>query len=532
TPDIISDLGASVISEDSLAAYLDVIHLQIIPQWAYPNRILNAAQWVANQDYNVTFVQLNSFGCGPDAVLVDEVTDILRASGKSNTVIRIDEINSTGSILLRVRSLMESYKVMNLKERPVRHERQTVKPFGVEDKNRTILAPYFAEGYSDIIPVLFEMSGYKLVNLPRPDKRSVEWGLRYANNEICYPATIVIGDMIKALKEGDYDPLKIAFAITQTGGQCRASSYLALMKKALISAGHPEIPIVSVGTAGKTINSQPGFHIDWMRLLPVILPSAMFLDSLLRFYYILAAREIHKGQAASFKDKYLGLIKEEIPYNQPKKIYELMAKMVAEADTIEVHNRKVPRIGIVGEIYVKYNKFGHRFISDKLIEEGVEVVFPPILEFFTQELVNIRKNWDMHLSHKKFSTWVLLKYFNYYIENAISKSKKILEKSKYPFVFESIKQIADDAEQTLSLSNQFGEGWLISAEIASFAKQGIKNIISVQPFGCIANQIISKGIEKKLKKQYPDINLLFLDYDDGASDVNITNRLYFMLKNL
>ena len=532
TPDIISDLGASVISEDSLAAYLDVIHLQIIPQWAYPNRILNAAQWVANQDYNVTFVQLNSFGCGPDAVLVDEVTDILRASGKSNTVIRIDEINSTGSILLRVRSLMESYKVMNLKERPVRHERQTVKPFGVEDKNRTILAPYFAEGYSDIIPVLFEMSGYKLVNLPRPDKRSVEWGLRYANNEICYPATIVIGDMIKALKEGDYDPLKIAFAITQTGGQCRASSYLALMKKALISAGHPEIPIVSVGTAGKTINSQPGFHIDWMRLLPVILPSAMFLDSLLRFYYILAAREIHKGQAASFKEKYLGLIKEEIPYNQPKKIYELMAKMVAEADTIEVHDRKVPRIGIVGEIYVKYNKFGHRFISDKLIEEGVEVVFPPILEFFTQELVNIRKNWDMHLSHKKFSTWVLLKYFNYYIENAISKSKKILEKSKYPFVFESIKQIADDAEQTLSLSNQFGEGWLISAEIASFAKQGIKNIISVQPFGCIANQIISKGIEKKLKKQYPDINLLFLDYDDGASDVNITNRLYFMLKNL
>jgi predicted nucleotide-binding protein (sugar kinase/HSP70/actin superfamily) len=269
-----------------------------------------------------------------------------------------------------------------------------------------------------------------------------------------------------------------------------------------------------------------------MRLLPVILPSAMFLDSLLRFYYILAAREIHKGQAASFKEKYLGLIKEEIPYNQPKKIYELMAKMVAEADTIEVHNRPVPRIGIVGEIYVKYNKFGHRFISDKLIEEGVEVVFPPILEFFTQELVNIRKNWDMHLSHKKFSTWVLLKYFNYYIENAISKSKKILEKSKYPFVFESIKQIADDAEQTLSLSNQFGEGWLISAEIASFAKQGIKNIISVQPFGCIANQIISKGIEKKLKKQYPDINLLFLDYDDGASDVNITNRLYFMLKNL
>ena len=210
-----------------------------------------------------------------------------------------------------------------------------------------------------------------------------------------------------------------------------------------------------------------------------------------------------------------------------------MAQMVDEANSIEIfEDKKIPKIGIVGEIYVKYNKFGHRFISDKLVEEGVEVVFPPILEFFTQEIVNVKKNWEMNLTHHKFSSWVLVEFFNIYINNAISKSEKILKKSKFPFVFESIKQIAEDAEKTLSLANQFGEGWLISAEISSFAKQGINNIISVQPFGCIANQIISKGIEKNLKKKYPNLNLLFLDYDDGASDVNITNRLYFMLKNL
>ena len=532
TPDIISDLGASVISEDSLAAYLDVMDLQVIPQWAYPNRILNAAQWVAQQDHNITFVQLNSFGCGPDAVLVDEVTDILRAAGKSNTVIRIDEISSTGSILLRLRSLMESYKVMDLRNRPARHERAKVKPFGSEDRSRTILAPYFAEGYSDILPKFFEMAGYNLVNLPKPDKRSVEWGLRYANNEICYPATIVIGDMIKALKEGQYDRHKIAFAITQTGGQCRASSYLALMKKALISAGYPDIPIIAVGTAGKTINSQPGFQVNWMKLLPTMLPTVIFTDTLLRLYYILAVRERRKGDALAFKEKYMELLKEEVPYNQPKKIYELMSQMVDAANHIEVYDRDVPKIGIVGEIYVKYNKFGHRFISDKLVEEGVEVVFPPILEFFTQEIVNVRKNWEMNLSHRKFSVWVLLKFFKYYINNAVSKAQKIMEKSKYKVAFENIKDVAHEAEDILSLSNQFGEGWLISAEISSFARQGIKNVISVQPFGCIANQIISKGIEKKLRKKHPDLNLLFLDYDDGASDVNITNRLYFMLKNL
>lgn len=532
TPDIIADLGASVISEDSLTTYLDAMELQVIPQWAYPNRILNAAQWVAQQDQNITFVQLNSFGCGPDAVLVDEVTDILRAAGKSNTVIRIDEINSTGSILLRIRSLMESYKVMDLKNRPARREREKVRPFASEDRKRTILAPHFADGYSEVLEVLFQMSGYNYQTLPVPDKRSVEWGLRYANNEICYPATIVIGDMIKAIKEGQYDRHKIAFAITQTGGQCRASSYLALMKKALISAGYPDIPIVSIGTAGKTINEQPGFEINWMKLMPTVLPSAIFTDTLLRFYYILAVREKNKGETLRFKEKYMALLKAEMPYRQPKKIYELMAQMVDEANNIETIEKDVAKIGIVGEIYVKYNKFGHRFISDKLVEEGVEVVFPPILEFFTQEIVNVKKNWEMNLSHRKFSVWVLLKFFKHYINNAISKSQKILAKSKYPFVFENIKQIAEDAGETLSLSNQFGEGWLISAEISSFAKQGIKNVISVQPFGCIANQIISKGIEKNLRKKYPDLNLLFLDYDDGASDVNITNRLYFMIKNM
>ena len=532
TPDIIADLGASVISEDSLSAYLDIMDLQIIPQWAYPNRILNAAQWVAEQDQNITLVQLNSFGCGPDAVLVDEVTDILRAAGKTNTIVRIDEINSTGSILLRIRSLMESFKVMDLNNRPSKHKRKTVKPFSNEDKHRTILAPYFAEGYSDILPVFFQMSGYNLVNLPKPDKRSVEWGLRYANNEICYPATIVIGDMIKAIKEGQYDRNKIAFAITQTGGQCRASSYLALMKKALISAGYSDIPIITVGTAGKTINQQPGFYINWMKFLPVLVPVTIYTDTLLRLYHILIVREKNKGETLSFKDKYIKLLQEEVPYRQPKKIYELLEKMILEANSIETIEKEIPKIGIVGEIYVKYNKFGNRFISDKLIEEGVEVVFPPILEFFTQEIVNVKKNWDMNLTHHKFSSWVLVEFFNIYINNAISKAEKILKKSKYPFVFESIKQIAEDAEQTLSLSNQFGEGWLISAEISSFAKQGINNVISVQPFGCIANQVISKGIEKNLKKKYPNLNLLFLDYDDGASDVNITNRLYFMLKTL
>jgi len=511
---------------------LIVKDLEVITQWSYPNRIMNAAQWVAKQKANIQFVQINSFGCGPDAILIDECNEILKHSSKTHTLIRVDEITSTGSVRLRLRSLVESLKLQDDTIKLQTIKRTKVKTFEIEDKRRTILAPYFADFYSDLIPELFGAAGYKLINLPKPNKESVNYGLKYSNNEICYPATIVVGDVIKAINSGQYDRNDIAFGITQTGGQCRATTYLSLIKKALVSAGYEDIPVISVGTSGKTINSQPGFQIDWLKMLPITIAGMLFVDSLSKMFYASVINEVEKGKSKQIKENYIELAKKIVLKKDVTGIFNLLKQAVIEYNNLEYTNIKHPQIAIVGEIYVKYSSFGHGFISDWLIEQGVEVVFPPMLEFFTQEFVNIKVNQEAGLTDKSFKTNAIAFLFEKYINRYIAKANNILKSYKYFKPFHNIHHVAQNAEGIVSMVNQFGEGWLIPAEIGSFAKEGINNVVSVQPFGCIANQIISKGVEKRIKDIYPDMNLLFLDFDDGASEVNVLNRLHFMLTNL
>jgi len=532
TPDVLSDLGVDVITEDIVPNTLNVNDLDIISQWSYPNRIMNAAQWVAKQGKNVQFIQMNSFGCGPDAILIDECNEILKLAGKSHTLIRVDEITSTGSVRLRLRSLIESLKLQDKNYFTDKKEKISVKNFELEDRRRTILVPYFADFYSDLIPELFGVAGYKVVNLPKPDKESVNYGLKYSNNEICYPATIVVGDVIKAIDSGKYNRDEVAFGVTQTGGQCRATTYLSLIKKALISAGYSDIPVVTVGTSGKTINSQPGFEINWLKILPLTLAAMLFTDSLSKIYYSSVVREVEKGISNYLREKYLLKAKKAVSEKDITGLFDLLVQAINDFNKIEVNDNKYPQIAIVGEIYVKFNTFGHGYISDWLVQNGVEVIFPPLLEFFTQEFVNIKVNQDKLLTEKSLKLNSIMFFFEKYVNRYISKTNKILKKYRYYTPFHNIHHIADNAVDILSLVNQFGEGWLIPAEIATYAKEGINNVVSVQPFGCIANQIISKGVEKRIKDLYPKMNLLFLDFDDGASEVNVLNRLHFMVTNL
>jgi len=531
TPHILADMGVDVITEDAIPDSLSINELQVISQWNYPNRILNAAEWVSKQGTNFQFIQLNSFGCGPDAILIDECKSILKANGKAHTVLRVDEITSNGSIRLRIRSLIESLKLRSDVSMAIPKERKTVRTFEIEDRRRTIIAPYFGEIYGDFIPSLFKAAGYKVVNLPKPDKKSVEYGLQYANNEICYPATIVVGDVIKAIKEGGYNRNEIAVGITQTGGQCRATTYLSLIKKALITAGYEDIPVVSVGTAGKTVNSQPGFEINWLKMLPITLVGMLFADSLAKLYFATVPREINKGDADNIRIRYTEAANELIENKKVGEVFSLLKKAVTAFNKIEISDKKIHQIAIVGEIYVKYNSFGHHNMSQWLIEQKVEVVFPPLLEFFTQEFVNIKVNQKAGLQDTKFTTNLLVYLFEKYANRYINRTNKILKDFRFTAYFHDVHYIANKAEEILSLTNQFGEGWLIPAEIAGFSEDGINNVVSVQPFGCIANQVVSKGVEKKIKNMYPNMNLLFLDFDDGASDVNILNRLHFMINN-
>lgn len=528
--DILSDLGVCVINEE-IASEMESSALRseyfTIGQWAYPNRVLQSATWAAKQDYPVFYVQMNSFGCGPDAIIVDEVKDLLKRYNKSYTLIRIDEIASTGSIKLRLRSLVESIKLKQESDAAIK-EFVSTKPFNVEDKQRTILAPWFSDFLSPYIPVVASKMGYKIINLPKPSKQTLDVGLKVMNNEVCYPALVIVGDLLAAVQSGEYNRDEIALGITQTGGQCRATNYISLIKRSLVNAGFEDIPVVAFATGAGTINAQPGFDFDYKKVIFPVLHGIFFGDALSRLFYGTVSRELIPGQSEALKEKYLAKSCQYMHENRHKEFKALLAEAVAEFNAVPCTDKEIQTIGIIGEIYVKYNSFGNYGIIDWLIGQGIEVSVPPITNFLMQNFVNDEALQAQFIEPKKGLN-IKSRIIEMFINRYIDQYEKVLTKFVRYRPVETAREEAHLASQTVNLLNQYGEGWLIPGEIAGYAKQGITDIVCIQPFGCIANHVVGKGIEKKIKKQYPDINLLFLDFDYGTSQVNVHNRLHFML---
>lgn len=547
--EMISDFGVDVINEDIVRSE-ELEHIEgrahSTNQWVYSNRILKAAHWTAQAPTHVHFVQLTSFGCGPDAFMNDEIGDTLRRSGKSHTLLKVDDINNLGSLRLRIRSLVESLAYRRLpalheetervKEQPVTFAKKAPPPlttpaFTLEDRRRTILAPFFSEVYSPLIPSALGLMGYKVETLPPADEKSIDYGLKYANNEVCYPATLVVGDIIRALKSGRYHPDDIAIGITQTGGQCRASSYLGLIKKAMINAGYENIPVVSVGTTiGAASNDQPGFELNFKGNIRLITIAVLFADCIGQMYHAAAPREPEKGNAARLRDNYMMKAARCVSECDTGGLYQLLHEAVKDFNAISDAAKIVPKIGIVGEIYVKYNSIGNKNIIEWLIEQSIEPVVAPLSSFFLQELPNMRANVAQNLKHAgKFPFVDKLIYgaVRYYQK----KLDRIASKFRHYLPFPNIYHEARQAQRVINLAGQYGEGWLIPAEFISFAQSNITNAVSLQPFGCIANHVVAKGIEKRVRDLYPQMNMLFLDLDSGASEANLFNRLHFMVQN-
>ena len=530
---MISDMGATVITED--IARNDNTgsehEAHFVSQWAYVNRIMNAARWTAEQGPDVQFVQMTSFGCGPDAFLLDEVKDILKRNGKALTMLKVDDVNNIGSIKLRVRSVLESLKLsggVSKSPEPL----VTTKVFTKEDRRRTILAPFFTDYISPLIPDVLRLAGYKVEVLPESDTASADYGLMYANNEVCYPATLIVGDIIKALDSGKYDLSETAVIITQTGGQCRASNYIALIKRGLAEAGFTEVPVLSLAMGSGLVNEQSGFTINWPKVIPITLAAILFGDCLSKFYHASVVREKNPGDALKLREHYLQAAKTCISMNSPSALYKLMEQAANSFnDVTDDAKADLPKVGIVGEIFLKFNSFAHKRVSQWLITNGIEVAPPVLTDFFTQTFVNRRVKKETGIEKSSFPSWIESAAYSL-IRKKINEVNRIGSCFKYFTPFEDIFATAENGREIVTLSAQFGEGWLLPAEIVSFAKHGVNNVISLQPFGCIANHIISKGVEKKIKTLYPDMNLLSLDFDGGVSDVNITNRLLLMTNNL
>ena len=335
---------------------------------------------------------------------------------------------------------------------------------------------------------------------------------------------MVVGDLLKALKSGKYDLDNTAVALTQTGGQCRATNYVAILKKALTDNGFAHIPVIAIAGSDSLFNEQPGFKVNWLKMLPPVLNALIISDCLAQLYAASVVRETHEGAANLLKKKYLKEVSDALSQNKSKKMFKLLKQAVQDFKAVSYPNKKLPQIGIVGEIYLKFNSYSHKHIIKKLQAEKIEVLPPQILPFFMQSFVNRKVNKNYGFTETLFPEFIF-DWFYVLVEKNITKANKICADFEY---FSPISNIFQEAEQTkelIDLGCQFGEGWLLPAEIATYYHKGVHNVISLQPFGCIANHIISKGLEKKLKSKFPKLNLLSLDFDGGTSEVNVQNRL-------
>lgn len=527
---MIAELGANVISDDIVRGDNDtpIGESYLVQQWSYINRILKAAAWTAQQGDDVHFVQITSFGCGPDAFLLDETRDILHRHGKPFTLLKVDDVNNIGSLKLRMRSLIESLHTDHNTASPTPFVAMPV--FKKSDKRKKILAPYFSEYITPLLHPLFELAGYDVEVLPIDNLESAETGLKYANNEVCYPATLVTGSLIKALQSGRYDINNTAVAITQTGGQCRATNYVSLIKRALVSAGFANTPVVTLGVHGNIYNEQEGFNIPWARITPIALASVLFADTLSRFYHATVVREKAPGIAAQLRDHYLQAATTPIRANQPDKLLHLIAKAATDFDNACLNSER-PKVGIVGEIFLKFNAFSHQHIPEFLTEQGIEIVPPALLPLFTQSFVNIETNRRLLLKNSRIPTFAIQLLYKY-VARQIKRFNRAASAFRYYIPFDNIYEDAERSHEIVSEAAQFGEGWLLPGEVASFASNGINNVISLQPFGCIANHILSKGIEKRIHALYPRLNFLSLDFDGGVSNVNVVNRLWLFINNI
>ena len=530
--DLIAHMGVDVITDDVVRAdrsRLDDAHY--LAQWTYPNRILRAARWCGAQGPLVQMVQFTSFGCGPDAFLTDEVRDTLLRYGKPFTLLKLDDINNVGSMKLRVRSLVESLRLAQAAARPAAGRPQPAPAeAGTDLRRKKIITPFFTPFLSPLIPAVMACAGYDVETLPPSDESSADWGLKYANNEVCYPATLIVGDVIRAFRSGQYDPERCVVAMTQTGGQCRASSYVPIIKKALADAGYGRTPVVSLTFGGSVDEAQAGLHVNWFKILPIALRTILYTDCISKFYYASAVREKCPGQAHELKNAYLSRADALIRGGQSRRLLPLLAEAAADFNAI-CREADCPQVGVVGEIFLKFNPFAQKRTIDWLTGQGIEVVPSALTDFFTQSFVNSRVRVATDIER------AVLPQFLYHlgyraVSRQIRKANRMASGFRYYKPLHDIFQEAREAERVITLNAQFGEGWLLPAEVLGFARQGVRNVVSLQPFGCIANHIVSKGVEKRIHQLCPDMNLLSLDFDSGVSDVNITNRLLLFTDHL
>ncbi len=528
-PDLINSYGMAVLTEDSISHLAPVERpLRVNDQWMYHTRLYAAANFVKEKD-NLDLIQLNSFGCGLDAVTTDQVNEILANSGKIYTCLKIDEVNNLGAARIRIRSLIAAIRV---KEQ--QHIKRTVRPSSIKRvsfteemrKGYTILCPQMSPIHFSILEAGFNACGYNLEVLPNDNKEAVDVGLKYVNNDACYPSLMVVGQIMQALLSGKYDLHKVAIIMSQTGGGCRASNYIGFIRRALEKADMAHIPVISINLSG--LEENPGFKIT-PKLAARLAYGAVFGDILMKCIYRMRPYEKVKGSANALHKKWEKRCKNFLSGRHASfaQFNRICRQMIREFDSLPITDEKKPRVGIVGEILVKFLPAANNHLAELLEKEGAEPVCPDLIDFMCYCFYNLGFKSDYLGFKKSLATKGQMGIAA--IEFIRSAANKEFAKSKHFTPSAKIADLAKMAEPIVSIGNQTGEGWFLTGEMMELIHGGTPNIVCIQPFACLPNHIVGKGVIKAIRKDYPEANIVAVDYDPGASEVNQLNRIKLML---
>ena len=528
-PELITSYGFAVLTEDSVSHLGRVDRpLIVTDQWMYHSRLYEAASYVKTQP-NLDLIQLNSFGCGLDAVTTDQVNDILTRSGKIYTLLKIDEVNNLGAARIRVRSLIAAIRVREMRHyhKPIVSSAYSHVYFTKEmKKNYTILCPQMSPIHFDLIEPAVRSCGYNLEVLQNSDRTAIDTGLKYVNNDACYPSLIVVGQIMDALLSGKYDLEHTAVIMSQTGGGCRASNYIGFIRRALERAGMPQIPVISLNANGMETN--PGFKIT-LPLLTKAMQAVVYGDLFMRVLYATRPYEAKAGSANALHEKWKAICIKSLQKHSLSmaEFNRNIRGIIHDFDELPRRDVQKPRVGIVGEILVKFSPLANNHVVELLEAEGAEAVMPDLLDFLLYCFYNSNfkadnlggKRSTAHLCNMGIS---LLEYFRRTCRRELERSTHFLPPAR-------IQDLASMAKHYVSLGNQTGEGWFLTGEMLELIHSGTTNIVCTQPFGCLPNHIVGKGVIKELRASHPEANIIAVDYDPGASEVNQLNRIKLML---
>ncbi len=528
-PELITGYDMAVLTEDSICHLAAPERPLIVSdQWMYHSRLYAAASYVRLTD-NLDLIQLNSFGCGLDAVTTDQVNDILSGSDKIYTCLKIDEVNNLGAARIRIRSLISALRVRERQE-----TKRTIQPTNIQKvsfteemrKDYTILCPQMSPIHFELMETAINSCGYHLEVLPNDNKHAVDTGLKYVNNDACYPSLIVVGQIMEALLSGKYDLNKTAVIMSQTGGGCRATNYIGFIRRALEKAGMKQIPVISLNLAG--IESNPGFHLTKDLFIRAAY-AALLGDVFMRCLYRMRPYEKVPGSANALHRKWAEKCKQFLSGRRPGyfRYGSLCKNIIRDFDNLPVTGEKKPKVGIVGEILVKFMPAANNHLVELLEAEGAEAVVPDLLDFMLYCFYNQiykAENLGMSKRNARLSSLGIraLTFLRRPATRAFKKSRHFTPPA-------NIYDLVNYAKPIVSIGNQTGEGWFLTGEMLELIHSGVNNIVCTQPFGCLPHHVVGKGVIKELRRRYPVSNIVAIDYDPGASEVNQLNRIKLML---